>query len=392
MPRSTFSPLPLSNEALERIDSVARKLRGGGGASDTALADAVRGLSHAYTRDRARLSELDATREALWARAAFFLPRELPKVFGPLDDLLAAGRFPAPANNTLKLLDVGAGLGATSLGVARWLKLRRVPVERLEVVALERNAPLLRGLRLLTEALASLPNEFVPVKLDARAIELERADLSGSFDLITFGFVLNELYADAAPPDRAMRKAELLIDAGRRLRAGGALVVLEPALKESARELMAVRDQLAGRSAAPFVIAPCMRKGCCPMLASERDWCHQDLAYALPPRLAAVARAAALRYEGLSYASLVLANEPRGDDPPFVYRVVSDPLESKGKLELFGCGEAGYVRLTRLMRHATADNAPFAEARRGDVLSLDTADFRISETTSVQRRGSMKDG
>ena len=127
------------------------------------------------------------------------------------------------------------------------------------------------------------------------------------------------------------------------------------------------------------------------MLVAERDWCHQELAYALPPRLAAVARAAALRYEGLSYASLVLANEPRPQEPPFAYRVVSDPLESKGKLELFGCGEPGYVRLTRLTRHATAGNAPFTEARRGDVLSVDTAGPRIAETTSVQRRGRTKD-
>lgn len=391
MPRSTFSALPLSNEALARIDAVARKLRGGG-ASDAALAEAIRGLSHAYTRDRTRISELDATREALWARAAFFFPRDLPKVFGPLDELLGAARFPAAANRTLKLLDVGAGLGATSLGVARWLHLRGLPIEHLDVVALERNAPLLRGLRALTEALASLPKEFVPVRLDARPVELERADLSGGFDLITFGFVLNELYADRAAEERATRKTELLIDAAKKLRPGGAIVVLEPALKESARELMQVRDRLASRTAAPFVIAPCVRDGACPMLPSERDWCHQELPYALPARLAAVARAATLRYEGLSYASLVLANEPRIDDAAVGYRVVSDPLESKGKLELFGCGKPGYVRLTRLARHESPENAPFGHARRGDLLSLDSAEPRITEATSVRRRTRAPDG
>jgi hypothetical protein len=128
------------------------------------------------------------------------------------------------------------------------------------------------------------------------------------------------------------------------------------------------------------------------MLPSPRDWCHQELAYALPPALAQVAQGAGLRFEGLSYASLVLRNEPRRfpDGPPDqeLYRIVSERLESKGKLELYGCGEAGYLRLTRLDREASAANEAFGAAERGAVLgvrALDHASLRINKPTQVTR-------
>jgi len=292
------------------------------------LADAVSELSRVYTRERGQMARLD--KRSLLARAGFFFPRDLPKIFGPLDELVAAGLAPDKAE--LRVLDVGAGLGATSFGLARWLRLRGRPVQSLRVVALEHNAPVLHGFQSFVRALSELPDEFVPIALEASL-----------------------------------------------------LLLLEPALKETTRELMQVRDVLAARAAAPFVIAPCLHALACPMLPSERDWCHQELAYALPPSLADVARAASLRYEGLSYASLVLANSPRPTLPAHSYRVVSDRLASKGKLELYGCSEAGYTRLTRLDRHASEHNHPFESARRGHVLTVATSSPRISADTKVER-------
>jgi ribosomal protein RSM22 (predicted rRNA methylase) len=396
LPRRTYQPLPLSERALACIERIAmhgshadpRASSGRSGAklSTQALAQAVAALSHLYTRDRSRLGELDATKEAWLARIGFFLPRDLPKVFGPLDELLGSELFRHErwqSERSLRMLDIGAGLGATSLGVARWLRLRALPIERLHVVALERNARALRSFQALASALSQFDDEFVPLTLDARSEELERAQLSERFDLITFGFVLNELFPESAPEERAARRAELLLRAAERLREGGAIIVLEPALRESARELMAVRDLLVARGRAPFVIAPCLHTHSCPMLPSERDWCHQELPYALPKALAEVAKAASLRYEGLSYASLVLSNTARPSAAANSFRIVSDRLESKGKLELFGCSEAGYVRLTRLTRNANERNAPFEAAQRGDVLTLSSEGPRVDEQTTV---------
>lgn len=325
------------------------------------------------------MAKLD--KRTLLARAAFFWPRDLPKVFGPLDELRTAGL--APDKPTLRVLDVGAGLGATSFGVARWLRLRKLPVHRLEVVALEHNTAALRLFQAFVHAFADLPDEFVPITVEARAEDLRSLRSNEKFDLITFGFVLNELFLELPDLERAERRAGILVDASQRLAPGGAIVLLEPALRETARELMLLRDVLVERSAAPFVVAPCLHDLGCPMLPSERDWCHQELAYALPPALAEVARAASLRYEGLSYASLVLANTARPARPAHSYRVVSDRLASKGKLEVYGCSDAGYTRLTRLDKHESDTNEPFTGVRRGDVLTVDHDAPRIGADTHV---------
>jgi ribosomal protein RSM22 (predicted rRNA methylase) len=373
----------LSPGALERIERVARKLHGGP-FSSAKLAEATSALSHVYTHERKQMASLPSDQSALLARAGFFFARDLPKVFGPLDELLACDVMPQPGR--MRVLDVGAGLGATSVGLARWLRLRKRSVDAIEVVAVEQSAGALRAFEHFAQVFRELPDEFVPITLSAHEKDLRSVATEGKFDLALFGFVLNELFRELPERERAEQRAELIVQASKNLRAGGAVIVLEPALKDTARELMTLRDVLVARAAAPFVIAPCLHDQVCPMLPSVRDWCHQELAYALPENLAEVARAASLRYEGLSYASLVLANQPRPSVQARQVRVVSDRLRSKGKLELFSCSAAGYQRLTRLDRDESSDNRAFSEAARGDVLELTAEALRLGKDTTVTKR------
>jgi hypothetical protein len=129
------------------------------------------------------------------------------------------------------------------------------------------------------------------------------------------------------------------------------------------------------------------------MLETERDWCHEDRPARLPEALVPVARAAGLRYERATYAYLVLRRDGRsradglGGAAGTPYRVVSQPMKSKGKLELFLCGEGGRARAMRLERHATDSNAAFGAAERGDALVVDAPRegerLRIGPTTHV---------
>ncbi len=387
--RQTFVPLPLSDSFYGRIARVSQRM-GLGTAKGSALADSVAELSRAYTRERETLATRSQGQSALGARLAFFLPRDLPKIFGPLDALATDPQVLGAKR--LRVLDLGAGLGTTSLGLSRYLKLRNLPCERLEVTALERDTKALEVFQRLTGEVAELPDEFVPISLEARATDLRRETFGREFDLILCGFVVNEMFAELPDVARIESRAQLLRDMAACLRPHGSVIVLEPALKESTRELMAVRDLLAASDGAPFVHAPCIHENPCPMLMSERDWCHQELAYALPPPLASVAEGAGLRFEGLSYASLVLRNEPRRFEAQpgrSLYRIVSQRLDSKGKLELYGCGEPGYVRLSRLDREASPQNKAFGEAQRGHILEVGEPlgpQHRISAQTQVARK------
>lgn len=390
-PRTAYPDLPLSAAFYALLRTLGAQ-HGLDLENPDALARGVAELSRLYTREREELSATRLGAGASAARLGFFMPRDLIKLFGPLEELRRAGRLPGRAR--LRVLDLGAGLGASTLGLSRYLCHAGVAPRELEVIAIERDPGAARLMRALCGAVGELRGEFVPIDASVRATDL-RTELAerGPFDLVLLGFVLNELDLERPALERAERRADLLRTLCARLAPDGALIALEPALKQSARELMQVRDLLVAareseQAGPPFVFAPCVRSGPCPMLAGERDWCHEALDFALPAPLADVAQRAGLRYQGLSYAALVLTNQPRSfpAGTGARYRVVSDRLRSKGKLELFGCGEAGYVRLTRLDRDASKGNATFEELKRGDIVELPDGAARVSRESPVRRQ------
>ncbi len=164
----------------------------------------------------------------------------------------------------------------------------------------------------------------------------------------------------------------------------GSLILVEPALRERTRHLHRVRDALASRHGVT-VFAPCLHAAPCPALARETDWCHEDLPVDIPSWLVPVAQAAGLRREGLTFSYLVLRRDgarladalPLGSGRARL-RVVSDPMPSKGKREVFVCGElssgdtlvAGRARLMRLNRDASAPNAGWDDVARGELLAI----------------------
>jgi ribosomal protein RSM22 (predicted rRNA methylase) len=197
-------------------------------------------------------------------------------------------------------------------------------------------------------------------------LAVELPAVSGPFDLVVAAHLLNELFVGR--PDRVGRRAQRASAWARALLApAGLLILIEPALRETSRELLAVRDELL--RAGLHVVAPCFWQGPCPALASERDWCHD--AAPVPSR----AR--------VDFSYLVLQAQPVAPAPGSE-RVVSDPLPDKGRLRLFVCGAQGRRELIRLSRHRSEANAGMDRAARGDVLSIPSGGGgRITPETSV---------
>src|SRR5690606_32061084 len=112
-----------------------------------------------------------------------------------------------------------------------------------------------------------------------------------------------------------------------------ALLVVEPALRETSRALLEVRDRLVARGHA--LRAPCLHRGACPALEKASDWCHAERPWQPPALVQQIARAAGLRKEALKMSYLVLA--PKGEDWPELqpgrrlFRIVSEPLQGKGR-------------------------------------------------------------
>lgn len=359
IPRDALLELPPSLAA--RIAEVARSLPGAAGLD---VAGAVSETSRAYTQERGRLTKVATHAASHVARLRFFLPRDLPKAMDVLRDLDARGRV--PRRETLRVLDLGAGLGTTTLSLARYahlaglaskLVVRAVDVDAAALAIAAKVAPGLEG--------------FAAIELETRTSDLRKtaAAPSGPWDLVLLGLALNELGEDAA------ERAALLGSLVGALAEDGLVVVIEPALRETSRALMAVRDLVAAGGLAT-IEAPCLGRGPCPMLAAgERDWCHVELPGELAESVAAIAREAGLRDDAPTYARLALSRPTRAAAavPAGALRLVSAPLGSKGRTELHACGASGSVRLVELDRDARGRPHALGSLRRGALVTVEGA-------------------
>jgi len=172
------------------------------------------------------------------------------------------------------------------------------------------------------------------------------------FDLTLAANVLSEL------PD----PAALL----RRL--SGTVVVVEPALRETGRALLRLRDELLREGW--FATAPCRMQQPCPALASAKDWCTAEARWSPPAYFVQLADATGLRAdEMLSFAPLVLSRTAPAIEPG-TWRVVGVPEPEKGKKRVWVCGTGSREPLVRLDRDASDANGDIESLARGDLVVL----------------------
>ena len=153
---------------------------------------------------------------------------------------------------------------------------------------------------------------------------------------------------------------------------GGALIIIEPALRETSRALHRVRDSIVAHGANIF--APCTHSDAtCSALVDERDWCHEDRAVVLPSRARQMAQSTGLRDGGLKFSYLVArhSSEPlvATEEGIVALRVVGQPQRGKGQRECFVCAPTlGRRKLRLLKRNRSSKNRILERAHRGDVL------------------------
>ncbi len=278
--------------------------------------------------------------------------------YWPLSYLQARGVLSELPRRPGEVLDLGSGPGPVAFAA--------LDAGASRVTAADRAAGALGAARALAEA-AGEPLATAPWD-PSRPGALARVASGRSFDLVTLGHVLNELFAGA---EAVERRAALLAEAAALLRPGGSLVVVEPALRDTSRALLAVRDALVSRGLA--VRAPCLFRGPCPALLRGSDWCHAERPIEAPPLVAELARAAGLRKEAVKMSYLVLAPPGEGwaEPPPGrAFRIVSEPLPSKGRLRYMGCGPEGRLGLSLQDKHLGEGTRVFQGLLRGDVVGL----------------------
>lgn len=346
------------------------------------IAERVEALSDLYTTKRdAMIGAVDDPTH-LVAKALFFLASDAPKVYFVLREL--ADRYGGGPRELLRVVDAGAGVGATSVGLLLALDPACVAAVDLRGFdADDRALHVWKGITREAARIAGIKVEIEPHPADLMD-SASAAAAARPFDLCLAQAVVNELPFEDAEADRL--RADWISNWATR----GPTIVIEPALRETTRKLHAARDLILadGRARA---LAPCPHQQRCPMLAAgERDWCHETRCFAPTPRVAQVQGLTRRRDERTKFSFVVLA--PRGDEPPLNSfaetsgRLVSDALNSKGKMERTLCNGAGKLIPLRLLdRDRTESNELLADAERGILVQINNtaAMPRISREATV---------
>jgi ribosomal protein RSM22 (predicted rRNA methylase) len=347
------------------------------------IARAARKLSDAFTSERAALpAHYLAEHDVLSAYLAAFLLPNAAKVLHCLAEAELLGGISRAA--PFEILDLGSGPGTASLAASLFFTRAR-PSHEVRFVALEQAAAAARVGERLFAAIAPRHHSLEAIVKAIAANRIATTLGSRRFDLIIAANVLNEMpEVDAA----FALCAPLLAD---HLKEDGCLLLVDPALRETTRPLMQLRDRLLAEGLAR-VAAPCLHQIACPMLAAnDRDWCHFYLDWACPQLVARMDALSGMRHAHLKMAYLLLeppGAPPEGSGDPTCARAVSSPLDSKGKRELIVCAASGELRrLRRLDRDASETNRCFDDVMRGDVVQSGASlKITANDAFSIVRR------
>jgi SAM-dependent methyltransferase len=315
---------------------------------------AIAALHHGLVGERllARAETYDEAAH-LGAYLLWWWPQSYAKVRAAL--ALEPAALSQVGSGVVSLLEVGAGSGPGAAAVSDHFSLGGLKVEALlldkSAAALAEAAALLRGT--VGTAVDDLEGTGPALPTEEKA------------GLVLAANVLSEL------PGGAPERAALLQRLASRLRPGGRLLVLEPALKETGRALLEARDLLLGGEPKLFVHAPCFTQRPCPALAHPRDWCTAEQPWDPPAWFRSLSNALGLHAAEapVQFAAQLFGTEP-AEPQRERFRVVGLPPAEKGKQRLFVCNELGRQPVVRLDRDAGPANAAMDTAIRGEVLRL----------------------
>jgi ribosomal protein RSM22 (predicted rRNA methylase) len=365
----------LSSETLQVLARVSpeRNLRG------DALAQAVVNLSRLFTTARPSLSPryLDDPAHAA-AYLSYFLPVNLSKIQVLLDELPNDIIQETP-DRAMAVLDLGCGPGTGAVALLDWLWHRSPErAKSVSVLAADISETSLRDTERLWKAYCQevgIPNAGL------RCVEgnLEhplKGDLGkqivrgGPYDLMIMANCLNELFPTAGDPpvEWAAVVAQLLPF----LAPHGTIMIVEPALRQTARALHQMRNHLLKQGLCA-VYSPCLHEAACPALDHPDDWCHEERPWQTPPAIAALDQEVGFIKDALKFSYLLLRTDGRTivSRSPQTFRVVSELRELKGEKRAWLCNETGRPEVGRLDRKASPHNAAVDSWHRGAIVQIE---------------------
>jgi len=313
------------------------------------VAKDIQTLSRGLTRDRRMIgtSYLDDPR-LLRAYLLYFWPVSYAQTRAVLE---------SSGLHVRNALDLGAGPGPSSIAL--------FDGGALKVTACERSREALR----IAEQIA----KSLRMPLTTHLWNVGEPLPEGIYDCILISHLLNELWSD--DDEKLAKRVEFIARCSRSLSNDGFLLIIEPALLSTSRELLSLKGPL--EKAGLSVISPCFYEGPCPALEKPEGTCHAEFAWNPPPLITRLSHAARIGKESLKVTYLLLSRVNARENTEGMYRVVSDPMLSKnGRIRYLLCGQEGRISLSAPKDIQAQWMRSFKGLQRGDIISFSKAERR----------------
>lgn len=341
-------------------------------------AESVAELSRLFTKERTALGGAYLNDPALAAAyLRYFLPVNLCKLQALFDEL-PDDPWRVTGDARFTVLDLGAGPGTGGLAILDWLHHRGHPSANLSVVAIDSSRPALRQAdrlwnsysRLAQTKGATLETYEASLAPTLDGILSDAARRTAHYDLIILANCLNELFTTS--PDPVGARTNLVVELLPLLKPSGTLMLLEPALRQTSRELHLLRDRLLNEKRCTLY-SPCLHEGNCPALVNPDDWCHEERGWEPPASIQEIDRKVGFIKDALKFSYLLLRTDGRtiAERSQQTFRMVSELRKLKGDTRAWLCNELGRSEVGRLDRVKSEANSLWDECQRGTIVRVE---------------------
>ena len=161
----------------------------------------------------------------------------------------------------------------------------------------------------------------------------------------------------------------------------GSLMLIEPALRGTSRELHEVRNALLTNYECS-IYSPCLHDEGCPALVKPEDWCHEERKWKRPVWIERIDEAVGFIKDALKFSYAIFRKDGKSLVPrnPSHHRVVSELRVMKGEKRVWLCDAAGMSEVGRQDKDRSPSNASFEDFHRGAIV-------KISEIDRKERNG-----
>ncbi len=254
--------------------------------------------------------------------------------------------------------------------------------------------------RAMQTAKKILESDFENVSVETKKADLEKSGLGDfgkktkKFDIVLMSHVLNELWKKDG--DKIQKRLSFIKAQAEKLSENGILILNEPAMLESSRNLIKIRDEILGSEAfrGMNLVAPCPFSGSkkCPAMLSEKQTCHAEKMWKPFEPVMSLAKGAGLDRESVKMSFFVFqkTEEQAESENEKTLTVVSDGMLNKsGRIRFMLCDGEKRFSLSAKKDDQHAKKIGFFDLHRYDKIQIKNPEIRegnfgVAEETEIE--------